>query len=61
MFITSLNGTKSLVFDRRKFLGMAAGLIASGVLPKNVLALAVWIPPAKRRATYRSKWQAAMA
>ncbi len=40
MFITSLNGTKSLVFDRRKFLGMAAGLIASGVLPKNVLALA---------------------
>ncbi len=30
----------SLRFDRRKFLGVAAGLIAAGVLPKSVLALA---------------------
>ncbi len=31
---------KSLRLDRRKFLGVAAGLIAAGVLPKSVLALA---------------------
>jgi glyoxylase-like metal-dependent hydrolase (beta-lactamase superfamily II) len=31
---------KFLRLDRRKFLGVAAGLIASGVLPKSVLALA---------------------
>lgn len=30
----------SLCLDRRKFLGVAAGLIAAGVLPKTVLALA---------------------
>ena len=35
-----MNGTKHLVLDRRKFLGVAAGLIAAGVLPKNVMALA---------------------
>ncbi|HUR43042.1 MAG TPA: MBL fold metallo-hydrolase, partial [Aestuariivirga sp.] len=31
---------KFLRLDRRKFLGVAAGLIAAGVLPKSVLALA---------------------
>jgi glyoxylase-like metal-dependent hydrolase (beta-lactamase superfamily II) len=40
MSIIQVNGTKSLVLDRRKFLSVAAGLIAAGVLPKNVLALA---------------------
>jgi glyoxylase-like metal-dependent hydrolase (beta-lactamase superfamily II) len=40
MFSLSMNGTQNLVLDRRKFLGVAAGLIAAGVLPKNVLALA---------------------
>jgi glyoxylase-like metal-dependent hydrolase (beta-lactamase superfamily II) len=40
MFDMSMNGTKHLVLNRRKFLSVAAGLIAAGVLPKNVLALA---------------------
>ena len=40
MFMPTLNGTQSLVLDRRKFLGIAAALIAVGVLPKNALALA---------------------
>lgn len=40
MFMPTLNGSQTLVLDRRKFLGIAAGLIAAGVLPKNVLALA---------------------
>jgi glyoxylase-like metal-dependent hydrolase (beta-lactamase superfamily II) len=40
MFSIAMNGSKHLVLDRRKFLGVAAGLIAAGVLPKNVLALA---------------------
>jgi glyoxylase-like metal-dependent hydrolase (beta-lactamase superfamily II) len=40
MFNMPMNGTKHLVLDRRKFLGVAAGLIAAGVLPKNVMALA---------------------
>lgn len=40
MFMSTLNGTQNLVLDRRKFLGVAAGLIAAGVLPKNALALA---------------------
>jgi len=40
MFPIAMNGSKHLVLDRRKFLGVAAGLIAAGVLPKNVLALA---------------------
>jgi glyoxylase-like metal-dependent hydrolase (beta-lactamase superfamily II) len=40
MNMTVLNGSKHLVLDRRKFLGIASGLIAAGVLPKNVLALA---------------------
>jgi glyoxylase-like metal-dependent hydrolase (beta-lactamase superfamily II) len=40
MFEISMTGQKHLVLDRRKFLGVAAGLIAAGVLPKNVLALA---------------------
>ena len=40
MFDISMTGQKHLVLDRRKFLGIAAGLIAAGVLPKNVLALA---------------------
>ena len=40
MFDISMTGQKHLALDRRKFLGIAAGLIAAGVLPKNVLALA---------------------
>jgi glyoxylase-like metal-dependent hydrolase (beta-lactamase superfamily II) len=40
MNMINLNGTKHLVLDRRKFLGIASGLIAAGVLPKNVFALA---------------------
>ena len=40
MFSPSMNGKKHLLLDRRKFLGAAAGLIAAGVLPRNVLALA---------------------
>jgi glyoxylase-like metal-dependent hydrolase (beta-lactamase superfamily II) len=33
-------GSSNLILDRRKFMGVAAGLIAAGVLPKNALALA---------------------
>ena len=40
MFDMSMTGQKHLVLNRRKFLGVAAGLIAAGVLPKNVMALA---------------------
>ena len=40
MYTVSMNGSKNLVLNRRKFLGAAAGLIAAGILPKNVLALA---------------------
>ena len=40
MFDIAMNGAKHLVLDRRKFLGVAAGLIAAGVIPKNALALA---------------------
>ena len=40
MNITAFNGTKHLVLDRRKFLGIASGLVAAGLLPKNVMALA---------------------
>jgi glyoxylase-like metal-dependent hydrolase (beta-lactamase superfamily II) len=40
MFDMSMNGAKHLVLDRRKFLGIAAGLVAAGVIPKNALALA---------------------
>ena len=40
MFDIAMNGTKHLVLDRRKFLGVAAGLIAAGVIPKSALALA---------------------
>ena len=36
----TLNGVKHVALDRRKFLGLASGLIASGLLPKNVMALA---------------------
>ena len=35
-----MNGAKHLVLDRRKFLGVAAGLVAAGVMPKSALALA---------------------
>jgi glyoxylase-like metal-dependent hydrolase (beta-lactamase superfamily II) len=40
MDMTVLNGTKYIALDRRKFLGIASALIAAGILPKNVLALA---------------------
>ena len=40
MFPTSLNSNSTIRVDRRKFLGAAAGLIAAGILPKNVMALA---------------------
>jgi hypothetical protein len=40
MFPTSYNSNATIRVDRRKFLGVAAGLIAAGVLPKNVMALA---------------------
>ena len=40
MFDISMNGAKHLVLDRRKFLGVAAGLVAAGVIPKSALALA---------------------
>lgn len=33
-------GSSNLILDRRKFLSVAAGLIAAGVLPKHALALA---------------------
>ena len=35
-----LNRTSNFVVDRRKFLAGAAGFIAAGLLPKNVMALA---------------------
>jgi glyoxylase-like metal-dependent hydrolase (beta-lactamase superfamily II) len=40
MFDMSMNGSKHLVLDRRKFLSVAAGLVAAGVIPKSALALA---------------------
>ena len=40
MLQVSMNGQKHLVLDRRKFLSVAAGLVAAGVIPKSVLALA---------------------
>ena len=40
MFDIAMNGAKHLVLDRRKFLGVAAGLVAAGVIPKSALALA---------------------
>ncbi len=40
MLSIAMNGTRHLVLDRRKFLGAAAGLVAAGILPKNVWALA---------------------
>ena len=40
MFPTSLNSNSTIRLDRRKFMAAAAGLIAAGVLPKNVMALA---------------------
>ncbi len=40
MFDIAMNGTKHLVLDRRKFLSVAAGLVAAGVIPKSALALA---------------------
>ena len=35
MLTIAMNGTKHLVLDRRKFLGVAAGLVAAGVIPKK--------------------------
>ena len=40
MFDIAIVGTKHLVLDRRKFLSIAAGLVAAGVIPKSALALA---------------------
>ena len=40
MFTIAMNGAKHLVLDRRKFLSVAAGLVAAGVIPKSALALA---------------------
>jgi glyoxylase-like metal-dependent hydrolase (beta-lactamase superfamily II) len=40
MNYTTLNGVKHVALNRRKFLGLASGLIAAGLLPKNVMALA---------------------
>jgi hypothetical protein len=40
MNIVDLNGSKHLVLDRRKFIAMSTGLIAAGLLPKNIMALA---------------------
>lgn len=40
MLTIAMNGTKHLVLNRRKFLGIAAGLGAAGVIPRNALALA---------------------
>lgn len=40
MFPTSFNSNSTIRLDRRKFMAAAAGLIAAGVLPKNVMALA---------------------
>ena len=40
MFPISFNSKSTIRVDRRKFLGAAAGLIAAGILPKNVMALA---------------------
>jgi glyoxylase-like metal-dependent hydrolase (beta-lactamase superfamily II) len=40
MLTIAMNGTKHLVLNRRKFLGIAAGLVAAGVIPRNALALA---------------------
>lgn len=39
MYNVTINGVKNLVLDRRKFLAAASGLIAAGILPKNVMAL----------------------
>ncbi len=40
MFPTSFNSNSTIRLDRRKFMAASAGLIAAGILPKNVMALA---------------------
>jgi glyoxylase-like metal-dependent hydrolase (beta-lactamase superfamily II) len=40
MMTPHLQGMTSIKLDRRKFMAAAAGLVAAGVLPKSVLALA---------------------
>ncbi len=40
MLTPTFKGSSNLILDRRKFLSVAAGLIAAGMLPKHVLALA---------------------
>ncbi len=55
MFDISMNGSKHLVLDRRKFLGVAAGLIEAGVMPRNVMALAA-APIPSNRAPMMSAW-----
>ena len=40
MFPISSNSNSTIRLDRRKFMAASAGLIAAGILPKNVMALA---------------------
>jgi glyoxylase-like metal-dependent hydrolase (beta-lactamase superfamily II) len=40
MFPSTFNSNSTIRVDRRKFMAAAAGLIAAGVLPKSVMALA---------------------
>ena len=47
MFNIPMTGKKHLVLDRRKFLGVAAGLIAAGVLPKMCSPLPAPIPSSR--------------
>ena len=54
MFDVSMNGAKHLVLDRRKFLGVAAGLVAAGVIPKTLWLLQHPIPSS--RAPMMSPW-----
>ncbi|MGB3141066.1 MAG: MBL fold metallo-hydrolase, partial [Aestuariivirga sp.] len=50
MLTIAMNGTKHLVLNRRKFLGVAAGLVAAGVIPRNALGLAA--PYSFKQGTY---------
>ena len=54
MFDISMNGAKHLVLDRRKFLSVAAGLVAAGVIPKSAWPSPRPIPSS--RAPMMSPW-----